>query len=141
MKAKHLIGIGAILAALAVGTGAFGAHGLETWLEKNFEPNEQIKKLNNWNTAAQYQIWHAIGLILIGVVALRVRSKWLSAASIFLMVGVLLFSGGLYAYVLTGTRSFGMVIPIGGLAFTIGWVLFAIGSVTGKQQNVEAIND
>ncbi len=139
MKAKHLIGIGAVLAALAVGMGAFGAHGLQGWLEKNFEPDEQIRKLDNWNSAARYQMWHAIGMMLIGAVAIRTQSKWFSISAIFLLLGTLLFSGGMYAYVLTGMRSLGMVLPIGGLTFMIGWVSFAFGAVTSR--NIEATDE
>ena len=104
---------GALLAALGVVLGAFGAHALQATLSP--------RALGWWQTAVQYQMWHAIGLVAIA--ALRLPRARLPAALIG--AGTLLFSGSLYAMALGGGRWLGMVTPLGGLAMIAGWTLFA----------------
>ena len=112
------ITLGAVLAALAVGLGAIGAHALKTQLT--------AEQLVTYQTAVQYQMYHAIGLILIGLLGLHQRSRWLDGAGWSMVVGIILFSGFLYAWLATGRRFFVYPVPVGGVAFIVGWVLMAI---------------
>ncbi len=108
-----LVALGALNAAIAVAAGAFGAHGLRERLEP--------RALEIFETAARYQIYHALAIILCGVFATRgaTTAGWLFQA------GILVFSGSLYALALTGVKGLGAVTPLGGLAFLIGWIWLA----------------
>jgi uncharacterized membrane protein YgdD (TMEM256/DUF423 family) len=109
---KFYITIGALLSALAVILGAFGAHGLKNMLH----PAEMAV----YQTAVQYHFLHALGLILIGVSG--IRCPWCGR---LMLIGILLFSGSLYLLVLTGIGKLGIITPFGGTAFIIAWLLFA----------------
>ena len=117
-----LLVIGAILAFLGVVLGAFGAHALK---EKFPEPRyEQI-----WNTAVQYQMYHALGLILLGILsmdALLGSSGLLSWAGYLMLAGVVFFSGSLYVLSVTGVKKLGAITPIGGLLFLVAWILLFV---------------
>lgn len=104
-----LVALGALNAAIAVAAGAFGAHGLRERLEP--------RALEIFETAARYQIYHALALILCGVIATRgaTTAGWLFQA------GIIVFSGSLYALALTGVKGLGAITPLGGLAFLVGW--------------------
>jgi uncharacterized membrane protein YgdD (TMEM256/DUF423 family) len=104
---------GALLAATGVALGAFGAHGLKTLLSS--------EALGWWQTAVQYQMWHAVGLIAIGAApAARTRGPaWMLAA------GTMVFSGSLYAMALGGPRWLGAATPIGGVLMIAGWAWLA----------------
>ena len=111
--------IGAIAIGLAVATGAFGAHGLRDRFD--------AYALDIWEKAVFYHFIHAFGLLVVplftytGVLPPPATSRicWL------LMIGILLFSGSLYALALSGTRALGAITPIGGVAFLGAWVLLA----------------
>ena len=112
--------LGGLLAALAVGLGAIGAHALKSQL-----PPEQLA---TFHTAVQYQMYHAIGLVLVGLLSLHQRSRWFEGAGWSMLIGIILFSGLLYAWLATGRRFFVYPVPVGGVAFIVGWVLMAIGA-------------
>ncbi len=112
--------LGSLLAALAVGRGAIGAHALKSQLT--------AEQLATVHTAVQYQMYHAIGLVLVGLLSLYQRSRWFEGAGWSMLVGIILFSGLLYAWLVTGRRFFVYPVPVGGVAFIIGWVLLAIGA-------------
>ena len=138
MNEKFWIASGAFVATLAVALGAFGAHGLEKWVEDTVsDPSEARDKLENWQTASRYQMYHSVGLILLGILMFRQSSKLLKVSGTCFLAGILLFSGVMYAYVLTGQKSLGMVLPLGGLAFMAGWSLlgFAALSMIPKGKN------
>ena len=126
---RHWIFLGAILAGAAVGLGAFGAHGLDGVLAERQGPESEMiaKRLDNWKTAALYQMHHAIGLVLVGIVALFRKSRWLDVAGWLFVIGITLFSGLLYALVLTEMRWLGAIVPIGGVSFIAGWLCLAFG--------------
>lgn len=117
-----LLIIGAVLGFLGVVLGAFGAHALKA---KFPEPRyEQI-----WNTAVQYQMYHALGLILLGILsmdALLGSTTLLSWAGYLMFAGVVFFSGSLYVLSVTGVKKLGAITPIGGLLFLAGWILLFI---------------
>jgi len=112
--------LGSLLAALAVGLGAIGAHALKSQLT--------TEQLATFHTAVQYQMYHAIGLVLVGLLSLHQRSRWFEGAGWSMLIGIVLFSGLLYAWLATGRRFFVYPVPVGGVAFIIGWVLMTIGS-------------
>lgn len=102
-----------VAGALGVLLGAFGAHGLR---DRVTDPH----LLEVWDTAARYHLVHALA---IGLVAAHPRRP--AAAGVAFVVGILLFSGSLYAMTLTGARALGAITPFGGLSFIAGWVLLA----------------
>ncbi|TVP87610.1 MAG: DUF423 domain-containing protein [Thioalkalivibrio sp.] len=124
MAASAVIVLGAVLAAVAVGFGAFGAHGLEARLSE--------RALATWQTAVQYQFVHALGLLVMAALWERLQPGWGLAAVVAMALGVLLFSGSLYALALGAPRVLGAVAPIGGTLFIIGWVTLAIAAVAGR---------
>lgn len=115
---------GAVHGFLAVSLGAFGAHALENVLD---EYGQGI-----WDTAVQYQMFHAAALVLIGILMsakLFGEVKQLKTAMICLNLGVVFFSGSLYTLALTGIGKLGAITPIGGVLFLIGWVMVIVATV------------
>jgi uncharacterized membrane protein YgdD (TMEM256/DUF423 family) len=129
--------LGAISACVAVVFGAFGAHGLEKPLEKIYgdemkeiaglEVPATYKYLRDFNTAARYQMYHALGLIALGIVASNPTTKSQRVAAWSFLIGTVLFSGSLYVLVLTGQRWLGAITPFGGLFLIAAWVAMAMG--------------
>lgn len=127
--------VGAVLAGVAVVTGAFGAHGLPAWLQDIYGSQTKMvhgeevlawkKYLGDFQTAAEYQMYHALGLVALGLATNLRCTKSRSIAAWSLLLGTLLFSGSLYVLVLTGQTWLGMITPIGGLLFIVGWLAFA----------------
>ena len=111
--------LGIVLAGLAVAAGAFGAHGLEGRVPP--------RRLEVFETAVRYQMYHALALLFVGVLAAQgSASAWqLTWAGGLFVAGVALFSGSLYLLVLTDTGWLGAVTPLGGVAFLAGWGLLA----------------
>ncbi|GIO24362.1 DUF423 domain-containing protein [Oceanobacillus sp. J11TS1] len=119
---KLFLIIGAILGFLAVAFGAFGAHGLEGKLSE--------KALTNWGKAVDYQMFHTMAIVAVALILGKFDGSNLFTSSGWLfLVGILLFSGSLYMYSLTGVKTFAMITPIGGLSFLAGWVLLGIGAM------------
>jgi len=114
---KSLLIIGSVFAALSVLLGAFGAHGLKNRLS--------IEDLAIFETAVRYQMYHALGILLMGVASFYLTEKLVSAPAYFLILGIIVFSGSLFLLVFTNLRWFGAITPIGGLCLIIGWLLFA----------------
>ena len=121
---RNWIIAGAIFAGLAVIAGAFGAHALETAFAT---AEEGPRRLAAWKTGAQYQMVHALGLILLGMLP-TTRLGAQKAAGILLVAGILIFSGVLYIYALTHIRILGAIVPLGGLSMIGGWIMFAIAA-------------
>lgn len=113
-----IIAFGAFNAFIAVAAGAFAAHGLKNILS--------IEYLNTFKTAADYQMMHGIGLILIGILNKQNASRCNNAAAIFMFAGIILFSGSLYALTLTGTKWLGIITPFGGICFLIAWLTLGL---------------
>jgi uncharacterized membrane protein YgdD (TMEM256/DUF423 family) len=110
---------------LAVALGAFGAHGLKTRLA---DLPDVARRLAWWDTASHYHLVHALALGLLALACDRVPEQWLKRAGIAMLIGILLFSGSLYAMTLTGVTALGAVTPFGGLALLVGWVLLGLGA-------------
>jgi uncharacterized membrane protein YgdD (TMEM256/DUF423 family) len=117
---RRLIILGAVLGALGVGAGAFGAHALKTRLAPDM--------LAVFETGARYQLWHALAILAAACVWSRWPSPAVSAAGWLFIVGIALFSGSLYLLSLTGIRFFGIVTPFGGVALILGWLALAWGA-------------
>jgi len=113
MTPTTMIRFAAVLGALGVACGAFGAHGLEGKIPEH--------DLGTWNKAVHYQLWHALALLL--VAALHDRLKKASAAALCFAIGTAVFSGTLYLLVLTGVKALGAITPIGGVLMIAGWAL------------------
>jgi uncharacterized membrane protein YgdD (TMEM256/DUF423 family) len=112
-------GLAALLLALAVGFGAFGAHALRARLDAYSQ--------GIYERAVLYHFVHALGML---VVPLMVRAEWMApgiglGVCVLFLLGVLLFSGSLYAMAMTGARGLGAITPVGGIAFVLGWLLLA----------------
>jgi uncharacterized membrane protein YgdD (TMEM256/DUF423 family) len=116
---KTILLIAALLGALSVGIGAFGAHGLKAILLAN-------DRLDTFETAVKYQFYHTLAIFLIGLLMNRVSDSLLPYAAFAMLLGILFFSGSLYILSLTNTGAWGAVTPIGGLFMIIGWTLLAV---------------
>ncbi|GGE28896.1 UPF0382 membrane protein YwdK [Pullulanibacillus camelliae] len=110
--------LGSINAFLAIGIGAFGAHGLKGKLTQHY--------LDIYNTGVQYHMMHALGLILVGILAEKVSSSLIGWAGWIMFIGIILFSGSLYVLSISGVDKLGAITPIGGVAFLASWVLVII---------------
>ena len=118
---RRLLALGALSALFAVALGAFAAHALKARLE--------APMLAIFETGARYQMYHALALLAVGLLAERRPSRLLAASGGFFFIGTLLFSGSLYALALTGVRGLGSITPFGGVAFIAGWLCFAVAAV------------
>jgi uncharacterized membrane protein YgdD (TMEM256/DUF423 family) len=114
---------GALSAFVAVAAGAFGAHALKARLGTDL--------LAVFETAARYQMYHALALLAVAGAMSRWATPQLRAAGWLFLAGTILFSGSLYLLALTGARGLGAVTPFGGLCFLAGWLLLAVGVCRG----------
>lgn len=121
--AKLFLSIGAVSGALGVMLGAFGAHGLKEKLSE--------KMLANWMTGVEYHFYHTFALLAVGLLAMHTQPKLLPASGWSFVIGITLFSGSLYLMALTGATRLGMITPLGGLAFILGWALLAVAVIKG----------
>jgi uncharacterized membrane protein YgdD (TMEM256/DUF423 family) len=130
--ASRWIAVGSLLAAAGVALGAFGAHGLEKYLTAlGYSGDDLTHRGANHETAVRYQMWHAMAIVFVGLAINVQPSSWWQAAAWAFLVGVLIFSGLLYALVFVGPdyRWLGAIVPIGGLSMIVGWLLLAIGTM------------
>jgi uncharacterized membrane protein YgdD (TMEM256/DUF423 family) len=143
---KCWLAIGAVLAGLAVAAGAFAAHGLDrhfyaAYAGQTFEKKITLagvetivsqvplaqKYLTDFKTGAEYQMYHGLALLVVGLLSQARRSKALDVAGFCFVAGCLGFSGGLYAYTLTGAKWIGMfIVPVGGVLFLAGWTALVV---------------
>ena len=130
MGSKWIIVAGAVLAAAGVGLGAFGAHGLDKALAQMGREANLAQRLAWFETGVRYHMYHALGLLAVAAIAGRAPAGGPRAAAVLFVLGILLFSGSLYAMTFASDawRKLGMVTPIGGLAFIVGWVVLAISA-------------
>ncbi|KEF38793.1 uncharacterized small membrane protein [Schinkia azotoformans MEV2011] len=122
---KAFIILGAINGFLAVALGAFGAHGLE--------PRLTERMMDVWEKGVDYQMFHTMGLFIVAFAA----NKWpgvsaIKWSGIMMFIGIILFSGSLYALSTTGITKLGMITPLGGVSFLAGWILLAVAAAKGK---------
>ncbi|MCA1292936.1 DUF423 domain-containing protein [Paenibacillus sp. alder61] len=119
-----LLALGGIMMFLAVALGAFGAHALKHKLTGD--------RAKTYQTGVQYHLAHSLGLLLLGSLAGQSADpSRLITAGWLLLIGVVLFSGSLYALSISGIRKLGAITPLGGLCFLAGWVIVVIAAVSG----------
>jgi uncharacterized membrane protein YgdD (TMEM256/DUF423 family) len=111
--------IAAVFLALAVGLGAFGAHGLKSRID--------AEMLDIYKTAVLYHFLHALGMLVVSMLPKTGTFSESSADTVcwLLLIGILIFSGSLYVLAITGTRMLGAITPFGGVAFIAAWLLLA----------------
>ena len=118
--AKIFLIIGSTLGGLSVAIGAFGAHALKNILEAN-------DRLQTFETGVKYQFYHALALILLGLLMQKFDHKLFIWSGYGFIIGTILFSGSLYILSLSGIGKWGAVTPLGGVAYLVGWITLIIG--------------
>ena len=117
---RTFLALGALFAGLGVAAGAFGAHGLKGRLSPEM--------LDVFETAARYQMYHALGLLAVAWAAARWPQPAVTLAGWCMVAGIVVFSGSLYVLSVTGIRWLGAITPLGGLAFMAGWLALALAA-------------
>ena len=112
---------GAVAGLIAVGFGAFGAHGLRGRLSPDM--------LAVFETGVRYQMYHALALLLTAALATQFEGKAIVAAGWLFVTGIVLFSGSLYLLAVTGITILGAITPIGGVAFLAGWASLIVATL------------
>ncbi len=125
---KMFFALGTLITGLGVVLGAFGAHKL-----KEIAP----ESVPTFQTGVQYQMYHGLALILVAIVSEKLPAKYLSLAGWAFLLGILLFSGSLYALSIlkatgkVGLGGLGIITPVGGLFFILGWIAFFLAALRG----------
>lgn len=117
---RIIIASAAIIGLISVIAGAAGTHALRDTLEAG--------ELRTFETAARFQMYHALALLAVGMLALRWQSRALAVSAALFTLGILLFSGSLYILALTGIGTFGAIAPIGGVSLMVGWASLAFAA-------------
>ncbi len=118
MPGRVFLLIGSLAATISVLAGAFGAHGLSDVLGS---------RAGVYETAARYHMYHALAIVLVGLLLNSDERASLRFAGWSFLAGILVFSGSLYGLAITGTTWLGAAAPVGGIAFAIGWILMGVG--------------
>ncbi|MFN2458817.1 MAG: DUF423 domain-containing protein [Chitinophagaceae bacterium] len=127
---KIFLVLGTLLAGLAVILGAFGAHGLKQIVS--------AETVASYQTGVQYQMYHAFGLLILGILADRLNDTLIGYAGAFFIAGIVLFSGSLYLFASLKAMNkaivpgMGLITPVGGVMFVVGWVLLLIAILKDK---------
>ena len=119
-----IIAIAAAFGLLAVIAGAAGTHALRDSLDAG--------ALRTFETAARFQMYHALALLVVGLLAMRWHTRWLTVSSVLFTLGTLLFSGSLYILALSGIGIFGAIAPIGGVSLMAGWASLVVAALRPK---------
>lgn len=118
---KLFLLIGAINGFLAVALGAFGAHGLEGKISE--------QSLTIWEKAVNYQMFHTMAILITGLLTAKIDNISVFWAGLLFVIGIILFSGSLYFYSITGMKFLAMITPFGGITFLLGWILLGYSIV------------
>lgn len=130
---KQALVVATIFGMLAVILGAFGAHALKEKLSPEL--------LNTYETAVKYQFYHTFALLATGIMFAYMPSVWLQRASLMFIIGVVLFCGSIYALVAlkhngsVGLKGLGIITPIGGVFFVLGWLFSLLGILQHTQKS------
>ena len=130
---KNIFALGALLAALGVIIGAFGAHGLESKIRPD--------QIGTFETGVQYHFYHAFGILMAGILLYRQNNRFLRLGAYMMALGILLFSGSLYLLAcrdwleISHWKWLGPITPIGGLCFIIGWGLLAFAVLRNSRSS------
>ncbi|WP_277960516.1 DUF423 domain-containing protein [Pseudomonas sp. RIT-To-2] len=117
---RQFLMLAAFFGFTGVGLGAFAAHGLKDRLSSDY--------LAVFHTGVNYQLIHALALLAVAVLSVQVPGRLVNAAGVMFCIGIVLFSGSLYALTLSGVRLFGVITPFGGLAFLVGWACLGMAA-------------
>lgn len=117
---RTFLSLGALSAGLAVAAGAFGAHALRARVEPRL--------LEVFETAARYQMYHALALLVVAWATTRFPGALTNASGWLFVAGTVIFSGSLYAMTFTGIRALGAITPIGGVCFIAGWLCLLLAA-------------
>ena len=124
MPANVIIFFGSFNAAIAILLGAFAAHSLKASITEY--------SLDIFKTAADFQLWHGLGLILLGLIARQYQHCRYTLIAYLFIIGITLFSGSLYLLCLTNIKIFGAITPFGGVSLIIAWCLLSYKMITIK---------
>ena len=111
----NLFAVGALSGCIVVALGAFGAHGLKDVLETYGK--------SIFDKAVLYQMFHTFAILILGIIEKVIPDLEVQIVGITFLFGILFFSGSLYLLAITGMKWLGMITPVGGLLFIIGWIL------------------
>jgi uncharacterized membrane protein YgdD (TMEM256/DUF423 family) len=131
---RTMTAVAAVIGALGVLIGAFGAHGLESYLTERFELSAETlaRRSEQFDVGVRYHLVHAAAMLaLCGLPQLSTGSFKVAAA--LMLAGTLLFSGSLYLLVATNTTWLGMITPLGGISWIIAWMVIAIGTLRSPE--------
>ncbi|MES2818872.1 MAG: DUF423 domain-containing protein [Pseudomonadota bacterium] len=117
---RLFVGLAVFFGFTGVALGAFAAHGLKARLSADY--------LAVFQTGVHYQMLHALALLALALLSVQLPGRWLTAAGSLFVLGILLFSGSLYALTLTGVGKLGIITPFGGLAFLAGWACLGMAA-------------
>lgn len=120
MNQKQTVQAASLLGAFAVAIGAFGAHAFKPTLVS-------MGRLETYELAVRYQFYHVFALLAAGLLMNQFNSKWLGYASLFFILGIVIFCGSLYVLCFTGISKLGAITPFGGVFFITGWVFLLVG--------------
>ncbi|HZZ74149.1 MAG TPA: DUF423 domain-containing protein [Pirellulales bacterium] len=136
MQAKIWLLCGALLGGSAIGLGAYRAHGLETRLRAEAHSDSEVtaipNRLTDCETAVRYQMFQAVALLCIGLLAERGSTCCLTGAGICFLLGTILFAGPLYLLSLFDLHLHWAIIPAGGAVMIAGWVMLAVAALKRK---------
>jgi len=128
MKSRPILITGSAFMALAVAFGAFGAHLVQDILTP--------ERFDVYQTGVEYHFYHALALLIAGAVSMHMPdNSWINRSAALFIAGILIFSGSLYILTLTDTGWLGAITPIGGVAFILGWIFFAVGVIKSEVQS------
>jgi len=116
---------------IAVIAGAFGAHYLQTHLAP--------KLLHAFEVGVRYQMYHALALLAVAWLASRRPGRLINASGVCMTIGIVLFTGSLYALALTGVTKLGLITPFGGLLLIVGWLLLAVAGAKSAPADGQAV--
>jgi uncharacterized membrane protein YgdD (TMEM256/DUF423 family) len=126
VHAKTTLMVACVAGGLAVMVGAFGAHALPGWLSRHGLDNAvAARRLETLETGVRYQMYHALALLGLGLWYRQAGANAATVPAVLWLLGIVLFSGCLYGYALTGSRLLAMVVPLGGISFIAGWLSLA----------------
>lgn len=126
MNQRSSLLAGALFGLSGVALGAFGAHALKPMLTAS-------GRLETYELAVRYQFYHTFALLAVGILQHHLTSKYLKIAAIFFLTGTILFSGSLYLLCFSGSTSFAIVTPFGGVLMIFGWVFLAVAIFNSKK--------
>lgn len=141
---RRWIAIGALFGAAGVALGAYGAHGLSDLLEKRlgYTGGDLEHRLDIFETAVRYQMWHAAALVLVGLALIQRDTRWWRWSAWAFLAGIVIFCGLLKVLAFAGSewKWLGAIVPIGGVSLIVGWLAFAVGAIRRPSKPRESAN-